>query len=231
MRASAETKSCCPYVPSGPCPLRGTGGGSGCAVCHDVHRIRILKRSAYLFTQGEPCAAFYAVMRGVIALDYVDDDGGITILRLVQGGELLGCADFFDGHENRTSARIIEDAVVCALSREAVADAIEADAAFAFRLLKAAAAESHALGLFAQRMACMPVEARLLALLGELSAGREVFTLPVSKRDLAFMAGTSPEVLSRTLVKLRRQGLLVTERNVVTLLREAPAPARTMLAC
>jgi CRP/FNR family transcriptional regulator len=160
-------------------------------------------------------------LRGVIALEFVDGTGGIAILRLVRSGELLGCADLFDGHEHRTSARVLEEAQVCPLPEANLNRAIQSDGAFALRLLQAAAVESHAFGSFAQRMASLPVEARILVLIEELSFGRRNFVLPVSKKDLAFMAGTGPEVLSRTLVKLQKAGMIWMEGSNVTMLDAA----------
>ncbi len=208
----------CPQAPSGSCPLRGVDGRQGGSACHALCGVQILPRGAYLFDQGEGAEAVFIVLRGAIALEYVDGAGGIAILRLVRGGELLGCADLFDGHEHLTSARAVEDSLVCTLPASHLVKAMSADGAYALRLLQAAAVESHAFGNFAQRMTSLSVEARVLSLIEELSAARSTFVLPVSKKDLAFMAGTGPEVLSRTLVKLQRAGAIWMEGNTVTVL-------------
>jgi len=231
MTAFADRGALCPHVPSGPCSLRGANNARGSAACHETCRIQILPRGAYLFDQGEDCRAIYSVLRGVIALEYVDGTGGIAILRLVRGGELLGCADLFDGREHRTSARAVEDVAVCPLPEANLVGAINADGAFALRLLQATAEESHALANFAQRMTSLPVEARILALIAELSFGRRNFILPVSKKDLAFMAGTGPEVLSRTLMKLQKAGTIWMEGNSVTMLDPALDGDASRLAC
>lgn len=229
MNAFADHR--CPHVSSGPCPLRGSDGVRGTAACQATCAVQILPRGAYLFGQGEDSQAVYIVLRGAVVLEYVDGAGGIAILRLVRGGEFLGCADLFDGHEHRTSARAVEDSAVCALPESGVVKAMTADGAFAIRLLKAVAVESHAYGNFAQRMTSLPVEARVLSLIGELSSGRRNFALPVSKKDLAFMAGTGPEVLSRTLVKLQRAGAIWMEGNSVTMLDPALDGSACRLAC
>lgn len=221
----------CPHALSGPCPLRGVDGMHGSAACQAMCGVQILPRGAYLFGQGEDAQTVYTALRGAIALEYVDDAGGIAILRLVRGGELLGCADLFDGHEHRTSARAVEDSMVCALPESGVIKSMTVDGAFALRLLKATAVESHAYGDFAQRVISLPVEARVLSLIEEFSSGRRNFVLPVSKKDLAFMAGTGPEVLSRTLVKLQRAGAIWMEGNSVTVLDPALDGSASRLAC
>ncbi|WP_158240580.1 Crp/Fnr family transcriptional regulator [Telmatospirillum siberiense] len=214
---NASTSQLCPHAACGPCPLRGAGGTRGSRECHAAWGGQIVPRGAYLFSQGEDARAVYSVLKGAIALEYIDGSGGIAILRLVRGGGLLGCADLFDGHEYRSSARAVEDTMLCSLPEAGLVKAMDTDGAFALRLVRAAAVESHAFVDFAQRMTSLPVEARVLSLIEELSSGRRNFVLPVSKKDLAFMAGTGPEVLSRTLVKLQRAGSIWMDGNTVTI--------------
>ncbi|MDR3439400.1 Crp/Fnr family transcriptional regulator [Telmatospirillum sp.] len=220
----------CPSVPSQACPLRGADA-DGAAVCADLHRIQIVPRGDYLFSQGEDCLAIHAVLSGAIVLEYVDGAGGVAIMRLVRRGEMVGSADLFDGHEHRTSARVVEDALICTLPEASLMTAMNADGAFAVRLLRASAEETHAFGDFAQRMASLPVEARVLALIEDLSAGRPRFVLPISKKDLAFMAGTGPEVLSRTLMKLQKAGVIWMEGNTVTMQDPALDGRAARIAC
>lgn len=207
----------CPHVPSGRCPLDDATGGCGLALCHEAQRVHALRRGSYLFSQGDDCRAVHCVLRGLIALEQIDPSGGVMIVRLVRPGELLGCADLFHGREHCTSARVVDDAVVRPLSEVHLIEAIEENAAFAVRLLNHAAAEAHAFALFAQRMASLPVDARILALLHEFSGGRQSFPLPVAKKDLAYLAGTRPEVLSRTLVKLQAAGVIRMDGTMVFL--------------
>lgn len=214
---TASTGQICPYATSGPCLLRGAAGARGAQACHAAWGCQIVPRGAYLFSQGEEARAVFSVLKGALALEYVDGSGGIAILRLVRGGELLGCADLFDGREYRTSARAVEDTVLCSLPEAGLVKAMADDGAFGLRLVRAAAIESHAYGDFAQRRTSLPVEARVLSLIEEMSSGRRNFVLPVSKKDLAFMAGTGPEVLSRALVKLQRAGAIWMEGNTVTM--------------
>jgi CRP/FNR family transcriptional regulator len=216
MTLSAKRR--CVHACSGPCCLRGPGDSRASTACHDSSHLLTVLRGAYLFGQGEDCQTVYSLLSGSMVLEYVDDAGGVAILRLLRPGDILGLADLFDGHEHRTSARAVDDARLCPIGEAALMGAIANDVSFATRLLRAAAVESHAFADFAQRMASLSVEARVLSLIEELSFGQRRFALPVAKKDLAFMAGTGPEVLSRTLVKLQKAGALWMDGNTVTML-------------
>jgi CRP-like cAMP-binding protein len=219
----------CSRALSGDCPFYDAHRQTG--ICGPGCRPQILLRGTYLFDQGEECHGLFAVLKGTLALDYVDDSGAIAILRLARSGDLLACADLFAGHEHKTSARVIDDAVVCPLPESIVLKAMAGDPAMALSLLRATAGETQAFSRFAQRMSGLGVDSRVLSLIEELSGGRRHFVLPVSKKDLAFMAGTGPEVLSRTLVKLQKTGALWMEGNAVTILDPALDGASSRLAC
>lgn len=211
-----------------PC---GLGGGEcGAGRCRETRHLQRVARGAYLFDQGADCLSAYSVLSGALVLEYVDDNGGVAILRLVRPGELLGCADLFDGHEHRTSARAVAETVVCPLPEADLLAAMAAGGGFSLGLMRAAASESHAFSNFAQRQASLSVEARVLSLLEDLSGGCRRFPLPVSKKDLAFMAGTGPEVLSRTLVKLQKAGAIWMEGGEVLLTGSAEGLGAVRLA-
>lgn len=192
----------------GTCKLRcrGTEGGvASCRLSETVH-IRTYRRGQYLFHEGDDCAQAHVLISGLLALERIDGGGRVTIISLLHAGRTFGLADLFHSGTHSTSARALHDSVLCRLPRSMLVQAVDTDSSFALALLEWAGEETREIERSAYRYAAMSVEERIISLLVELSGGLNSFDLTLTKTDIARMAATSPESLSRVLGRLRRSG-------------------------
>lgn len=213
MDAYASQKAHCGKAATGPCQLRcSSRAGSPQAISesscglHTAGHTRLCRRGEYLFHEGDSAETGYSLLSGLLALESIHDSGEVAILRLVRPGQAFGFSDMFDSGHHSMSARALHDCVICPLAQSALVAAIETDRSMLMSMLRWTGEETREMERQAFRATTMSIEERIMEILLDLSNGRESFTLPVAKKDIARMVGTSPEVISRTFARLHQTG-------------------------
>lgn len=217
---------------SGHRPAIGRADACGCPLGMAVADLSFPK-GGHLFLQGDPARGLYSLTGGLVALERVNEDGEIVILKLLKPGALFPCADLFsDGHT--TGARALTDTTVCFIPEERLLVAVQ-DPLVGNAIMRCGCEEARQNEEIIFRLCAADLGQRILAVLQDLAAGTKpdadgslTWVLPVSWRDISAMVGTSPEVLSRTLRKLSDAGRLNFSGRQVTLL---PAPVPPPIRC
>ncbi|MGE5476502.1 MAG: Crp/Fnr family transcriptional regulator [Bacteroidales bacterium] len=189
-------------------------------------------KGRHLFHQGDMVRGAYSLSAGLVALERVDENGEMVIIRLLRPGALFPCADLFADGVHGTGARALSNVETCfiplerlnaSLSRPEVRNA----------LLRHGCDEARQSENTIFRLCAGHLAERVLALLVELATdtpaaadGTRSLTLPLSWRDVAAMVGTSPEVLSRTLRRMADDGRLAFNGRYITLAPEPMADNR-----
>lgn len=202
----------------GTCQLRCRAMADRVSSCrlNEIVNIRACRRGEYLFHEGDESEQAYVLISGMLALERIDHGGRVTIIGLLLPERIFGLADLFHSGTHSTSARALQDCVLCRLPKSTLVQAVDNDRSFALALLRCAGEETREMEHSAFRYATMSVEERVVSLLVELSGGHDNFVLRLTKTDLARIAATSPESLSRVLARLRRSGKIdVSDTRVV----------------
>jgi len=181
-------------------------------------------RGAFVFLEGEPAHAFNLLAVGRIKVVRETDDGREIILRLITPGEIFGGAGVWGEPTYPASAIAQEDAVVLQMPAAAFATLLESTPSFALALIRELAtrlreAEARIRDLQAER-----VERRLARVLLRLAHKTGVKTpngvaigIPLTRQDLAELAGTTLSTASRTLSAWDQQGIVEAGRERVTI--------------
>ncbi|NHU85557.1 Crp/Fnr family transcriptional regulator [Kocuria sp. JC486] len=154
--------------------------------------------------------ALQIVHRGQVKQVRLGADGSERLLRILGPGEFMGEHSVLTGSPAPRMATTVTDAMVCTLSRIDVQQWLEQRPQMAVNMLQ----------VVTQRLE--ETEAQLAALADRTVAQRlgdylmtasdrpvgDTFELPVSKKDLASLIGTTPETLSRRLRALADRGVL-----------------------
>ena len=74
-----------------------------------------------------------------------------------------------------------------------------------------------------QSLTSTDVETRLLRFLKEQYGSRKEIRINLSKKDVAAAIGTTPETLSRLLLRLKKEGILIWEGRMVRRLEDGKA--------
>jgi CRP/FNR family transcriptional regulator len=163
-----------------------------------------------LFSEGDEADSVYEVMRGMLRLYKLLPDGRRQITGFLTRGRLLGLAP--DGICTYT-AEAITEVTLCRYKQSAFERLIDEVPGFAKRLLAAASEELRAaqnqMLLLGRKAATEKVASFLLAMAGQQD-GDDAATIdvPMTRSDIADYLGLTIETVSRTLTKLRRDGLI-----------------------
>lgn len=189
-------------------------------------RVKRVARGGFVFLEGTPASSLNVLARGRVKVIRETDEGQEVILRLIQPGEIFGGAGGWGEATYPASARAQEDAVVLQLPADSFSDLIAHQPAFALAVVhelgeRLRAAEARIRDLQTQR-----VERRIARALLRLANKTGVKTDtgielggPLTRQDLAELAGTTLSTASRTLSAWDQQGIIAAGRERVRIVR------------
>ncbi|HYA03750.1 MAG TPA: Crp/Fnr family transcriptional regulator [Syntrophobacteria bacterium] len=190
-----------------------------------IARVRRIDAGEVLFAAGDPDAGFFVLLEGRIKLYKISPEGKEYILRMVRAGETFAEAVAFSGLRYPVFAEALEPCRLVRFEVNEFRQLIHRTPQLALNMIATMAELLHALTVKIEDLSLREVGARLCRHLLELAEGdagalRDGLTLELetTKTALAARIGTISETLSRTFRKLQQQGLLLVERNRVTLL-------------
>jgi len=184
-----------------------------------------MRKGSWLFHAGTPVSAVYAVLDGSVIRRKAGLGGGEPLaVGLSSRGGILGLRTWLGSGCHRLSAQCVADSLICRIDIGDLDTVLAADRELERDLLAAVALD---LGNAQERMlqvATLSVRDRLLIVLAQLS--RDFTTMnderalvlapPVSRTDMAALAGMTPESLSRCIRALEAEGLAhFSRRHVV----------------
>lgn len=166
------------------------------------------QKRAFVYHQGDPIRAVHYVEAGLVATERLDEDGRMSMLGVVKAGSVLGWHDLIDSGVHRSGAETLGPCRTIAIPGDAFLAAVHREPRLFSQLMRQAAAQVGAYEDQILRLSTQEVPERLYATLMELAkdapcdAGTVEFSVPLLKRDLAAMIGTSPEGISRGIRRL-----------------------------
>ena len=169
-----------------------------------------------VFQAGQPSDAVWVVKTGRVHLMKFLADGKASTTCVMTPGEPFCCLPALDRQPYPVDAIAAVDSIVVRIPQEAFHQAMERSPVFT----------QHTLCLFCDRLrqvedkGCMvyePAEQRLAQVLLGLSK-KFGATIPLTRQELAEIAGTTHETTIRTLSRFKRQGLIRSIRGKTTIL-------------
>lgn len=216
--AGEACRFCGAREPTAFCQLAGLDPGA------DRSAVSISQYSdrQIIFREGNPSLAVFCVRAGIVKLSKTSATGEPLIIRLLGPGRLIGYRPLLGGEPFAASAEAVGAVELCAIPAPCFRRLLEASPTLALRLLALMARELRISEEQALILAHESVRARTVRqLLGFLSdtgvsleSGAPV-VVPLLRRELAQMVGTSPETLSRTLHRLAQDGALRLTRTAI----------------
>ena len=177
--------------------------------------VRELKKRAFLFREGEPGNALYLLRRGAIQLHKTAPDGSEVVIKIVQPSEVFAEVVLFERENYPVTAVALAPCEVIVFPRAEVHLLLNTPSFrndFIAMLMKK---QRYLAERIVQQQA-HDVESRLLWFLKEQFGNQKVVTLSISKKDVAAAIGTTPETLSRLLLKLKKRRILTWKGKTLT---------------
>ena len=185
---------------------------------------RRVRRGEFVFRAGEPATCLNLLAEGRVKVVREDEGGHEVIVRLIRPGEVFGGAGAWEEATYPASALAQADAVVLQLPVAAFRARVGAHPALALAIIRILAgrlreAEARIEQLQTERVEQRIARAvlRLAGKTGVRTAGGIRLGVPLSRQDLAELAGTTLSTASRTLAAWGREGIVDVGRQRVTI--------------
>ncbi len=192
--------------------------------------LKELSRGEVLFLEGDPADRFFVVVEGWVKVYKGHPSGDRQIVLHLEGpgSPLAEVAIFLDEARYPASAEAATAAQVAAVPRSTFLELLEREPAVARGALRYLARRQRALIQLLTKLTFQDVLERLVGYLVErLEAEGQGFELPTNA-ELAALLGTVPEIVSRKLWQLYREGLIELEGRRVQVTEPAYLLAKFM---
>ncbi len=167
------------------------------AICN----LKVAKKRDYLFHEGETGSSMFLLADGNIQLHKNTEDGREVVIRLVKPGEVFAEVVLFEKERYPVSARAVADSTVLVFPKAGI-HRLLAEEGFRNGFIAMLMAKQRYLAERIQELSSKDVEYRFFAFLRSHYGEKENIHIPLSKKDIAAAIGTTPESLSRLILRL-----------------------------
>lgn len=185
---------------------------------------RSFPKGARVFHEGDTSDACYVIRSGEVRVTREHPDGRAIALATLGPGELVGELAMIDGGVRSASVEALSDVDLLAVSAADMRGLLERNAQITAKLVVALTKRLRATNERISRQSFQTVPSRVAGVLSQLVSeedpdpGRDGVTIRMNQVDLAQLAGTSRESVSRFLAVLERAGVVRVGRGRVTVL-------------
>jgi CRP/FNR family cyclic AMP-dependent transcriptional regulator len=178
-----------------------------------------------VFHEGDHSDACYIVRTGDLRVTREHPDGRAIALATLGPGDIFGELAMLDGEARSASVETLTDSELLALPAGDMRALLHGSAAITVKLVVALTRRLRETNERIARQSFQTVPSRVAGVLSQLIAeeapleGREGVTIRMTQADLAQLAGTSRESVSRFLAVLERAGVVRCGRGRVTVLQ------------
>jgi CRP/FNR family transcriptional regulator, cyclic AMP receptor protein len=184
-----------------------------------------LPKGAVLFQEDDPSQHVAVICDGQVKLSCTSREGKTLILKIAMPGDVLGLGAVISGTRFEATAETLEPTLIKNIRKDEFLAFLERHGQASMHAAKSLSEEYKSIFFDARRLALSPTAAgRLASVL--LDWGRSAccgraemrFTMALTHEDLANLAGTSRETVTRTLGRFRREKLIRIHGSSLTIL-------------
>ncbi len=186
---------------------------------------RRYRKNASIFMEGEPGAAFYYVKSGKVKIYRTYEDGREHIVHILGEGEVFGEATLFSGIAYPASASVYEDSVIGSISNSDLEKLISQSPGLSLKIIKLLTSKLLQAQHKIKDLTFNDVFSRTAAQLMKLAEDHGkptdrgiMISIPLSRQELADMAGTTRETISRVLSKFRKEKSITEQDDRIVIL-------------
>jgi CRP/FNR family transcriptional regulator, cyclic AMP receptor protein len=186
--------------------------------------VRRLRNNELLVFEGEPGTNLFVLAEGIVRIFREGSDGREQVVRIEREVATLNETHIFENRPHAVSISACPNAVVLSLSLNDVRQRIQHSPRAALDALQLLSERLHKALDLVDSLSLLSVDQRVAQfLLEEARRKRNRFCpelqaeLTLSNQQIGAMVGAVREVVSRSLSKLRRQGLVLFEGRTVTI--------------
>jgi CRP-like cAMP-binding protein len=176
-------------------------------------KFRQYKRGEILYNEGNRISGFYCINKGIIKVFKTGFDGKEQIIRFAKPGDIIAYRSVLSNESACTSAKVIEDCLVCFIPSEILIKLVKTNSDFAHELLKLACHELGEANSFITDIAQKTVRERLaeiiLLLVNDFGLDEQNYLqISLTREELANIVGTATESVIRLLSEFKSDKLV-----------------------
>jgi CRP/FNR family transcriptional regulator len=190
----------------------------------DVAIPREVRKRDVLFREGDAGHSLYLLNRGHVRLHRVSPDGTEVVIKVVKPGETFGEVVLFEQSRYPVTATALSDCGIFLFPRRDIRALLRRDE-FRDDFLAMLMGKLRYLTGRVLYLTAADVEERLHQFLLEQFGDQKIAMLGISKKEVAAAIGTTPETLSRLILRLQNEGVLRWRGRRIERLKARPAGA------
>lgn len=168
-----------------------------------------IKKKSILFREGEDAKGFFLLLNGKVKLVKVSPSGKEQILHFVNPGQSFAEAALYMNESYPATAEAIEESSLLYIPRDAFAKALSDNGNLAMNLVAHLARYLQLLTRKVEELSLMDAAARIAQhAMTEMDPVTGLFRLSAGKGQVAASLGMAVETFSRTLTRLKDEGVL-----------------------
>ncbi|MFC2020619.1 Crp/Fnr family transcriptional regulator [Chloroflexota bacterium] len=178
---------------------------------------REVERGAMILYDDEPAEALYFVVSGAVKVFKTSIEGKEQILKVVRPGESFNDVPVFDDGPNPTSAQAMVPVVLYELSKSDLRVLLQNHPKIAMNTIKVLAEQVRQMVSLVEDLSFRHVIGRVARILHEQTRDGAGPGPRLTQQEMAAMAGSAREVVSRSLRTLEEEGLIRLARHRIVI--------------
>jgi len=174
-----------------------------------------------IFLEGDEGKGFFVVYSGLVKIYKISSEGKEKILRLVKPHDIFGPVPLFSGETYPASADAMKSTKAFFFPRNVFINLIKKNPDIALNMLDALSDRLRQFTIQVEDLSLKEIPGRLATYFLQVSkeeSRSDVFTLEITKAQIANLLGTTPETLSRVLSRMREAGIIEDEGKKIKIL-------------
>ncbi|MGE5412067.1 MAG: Crp/Fnr family transcriptional regulator [Clostridiales bacterium] len=181
----------------------------------NVGKRKFYEKESVILMEEDSGSAFFVIISGKVKVSRTSNDGREVILTILSESDFFGEMAILDGLKRSASVTAIEDSELFIIQRNDFTNLLRSHPEVSISLLQELTSRLRAADMKIKSLSLKDAEGKVAAVIlqiadeiGKIRQGIvEIERLPL-QQDLANMAGTSRETISRTIHSFARKGLL-----------------------
>jgi CRP/FNR family transcriptional regulator, polysaccharide utilization system transcription regulator len=182
------------------------------------------KRGSVIYHERNRISGIYCVNKGVVKLVKTGIDGREKIIRFAQKGDIIGYRSIISQELACTTAKVIEDAILCFVPSNLFFDLVKGNTDFSMEVLKLSLKELGEANKFILDIAQKTVRERLAEILIILKDTFELddqqyLKVSLTREELANLVGTATESVIRLLSEFKSDNYIELNGRKIKILK------------
>jgi len=183
----------------------------------------LYKKGSIIYREGSRLTGFYCVTKGIVKIFKTGIDGKEQIIRFAKKGEIIAYRSLLSEELACTTAKVIEEAVLCHIPYQTLLFLIQSNWQFSHHMLQIVCKELREANDYITDIAQKTVRERLAEVLLLLKDSFELdnsntLQISLTREELANIVGTATESVIRLLSEFKQDKLIDLQGRKIKLL-------------